>query len=71
MGFFVSTLGVALYSQVDLIGSICTLLSRGALISMVTVILVLPSALLLTDGLIIKTTYRFNIKEKEVSYNEH
>lgn len=71
MGFFVSTLGVALYSQVDLIGSICTLLSRGALISMVTVILVLPTALLLTDGLIIKTTYRFNIKEKEVSYNEH
>jgi len=56
LGFFAATVGVAIYSDIDLIGSICTLLSRGALLSMVIVLLLLPSLLLIFDGLIIRTT---------------
>ena len=57
--FFVATFGVSVYSQVDMIGSICTLLSRGALVSMVAVIFILPAMLLVFDGLIIRTTLGF------------
>ena len=46
-----------MYSQIDMIGSICDLLSRGALISMITVSFLLPAALLQCDKIIIKTTY--------------
>jgi len=56
LGFFAATIGVALYSNIDLIGSICLLLARGALLSMVIVILLLPSLLMIFDGLIIRTT---------------
>ena len=55
--FFVATFGVAAYSRVDMIGSICTLLSRGALISMLSVILILPALLLVADPIILKTTW--------------
>ncbi|MGN8913124.1 efflux RND transporter permease subunit [Anaerofustis butyriciformans] len=65
LGFFLSTLGVSLYSKIDMISSICTLLSRGAIISMFVVILMLPSALMIFDKLIIKITYKFNVKEGE------
>lgn len=54
--FFAATFGVAIYSDIDMIGSICELLSRGAIISMVTVSLTLPSLLLIFDKLIMKTT---------------
>lgn len=54
--FFAATFGVAIYSDIDMIGSICELLSRGAIISMVTVSLALPSLLLIFDKLIMKTT---------------
>ncbi len=57
--FFVATFGVAAYSRVAMIGAICTLLSRGALISMLAVILILPAMLLLFDGLIVRTTLGF------------
>ncbi|MBR1524535.1 MAG: MMPL family transporter [Lachnospiraceae bacterium] len=63
--FFVATFGVSVYSQVDMIGAICTLLSRGALISMVAVIFILPAMLLVFDGLIIRTTLGF--KEIRIS----
>jgi hypothetical protein len=66
--FFVATFGIAAYSQVDIIGSICTLLSRGALISMVVVILVLPAMLLLFDRVILLTTAGFRKKKKKVSW---
>lgn len=59
--FFGATFGVSVYSKIDMIGSICTLLSRGAIISMVVVIFILPSLLLLFDKLIMKTTK--NMKE--------
>ena len=56
LGFFASTFGVGLYSSVDMISQLCTLMSRGALISMVTVICALPSMLLLFDRVIINST---------------
>lgn len=59
--FFSATFGVAIYSKIDMIGAICTLLSRGAIISMLVVILLLPAFLLLFDKLIMKTTK--NMKE--------
>lgn len=59
--FFGATFGVSVYSKIDMIGAICTLLSRGAIISMVVVIFVLPALLLLFDKLIMKTTK--NMKE--------
>ena len=60
--FFAATIGVGIYSKIDLIGSICKLLSRGSIISMLVVILILPSLLLIFDRLIIKTTK--NMKEE-------
>ncbi|MCR5141754.1 MAG: MMPL family transporter [Ruminococcus sp.] len=56
LGFFASTFGVGLYSSVDMISQLCTLMSRGALISMVVVICVLPSMLMLFDKVIMNTT---------------
>ena len=56
MGLFAATFGVALYSEIDIIGSMCMLMARGAVISMVSVIFVLPALLLLCDGLIRATT---------------
>lgn len=55
--FFGATFGVGAYSQIEMIGSLCTLMSRGAIISMATVILVLPAFLLLFDKVICKTTH--------------
>ncbi len=54
--FTAATLGVGIYSKVDLIGSLCSLMARGALISMVIVMLFLPSALVIFDKLIIRTS---------------
>ncbi len=56
MCFFAATFGVGIYSQIEMIGSLCALISRGAIISMVVVITVLPAILLLFDSLIRKTT---------------
>ena len=56
LGFFAATFGVGIYSSVDMISQLCTLLSRGALISMVVVNTVLPSMLTLFDKVIIATT---------------
>ncbi len=61
--FFAATFGVAIYSRIDMIGSICTLLSRGSVISMVVVICILPAMLWVFDGLIIRSTWNM-IKEK-------
>ena len=54
--FFGATFGVSVYSKIDMIGAICTLLSRGAIISMLVVIFILPTLLLLFDKFIMKTT---------------
>lgn len=57
--FFAATFGVAWYSKVDMIGAICTLLSRGALISMACVIFVLPAMFIIFDKVICKTSIDF------------
>ncbi len=57
LSFFAATFGVGLVSSVDMIGSLCFLMARGALISMVVVIFVLPSMYMIFDGLIIRTTW--------------
>ena len=54
--FFGATFGVSAYSKIDMIGAICTLLSRGAIISMIVVVFILPALLLLLDKFILKTT---------------
>ena len=65
--FFAATFGVALYSRVDMIGAICTLLSRGALISMVVVLSILPAMFLIFDRVICATTIDFlGKKQKKV-----
>lgn len=56
--FFAATCGVGLYTKLEMIGSICKLISRGAIISMVVVITMLPAFLLVFDKLICKTTRR-------------
>ena len=52
--FFAATIGVALYTKIDMIGSICELLSRGSIISMLVVVLILPVMLMIFDKFIIK-----------------
>lgn len=64
--FFGATFGVGVYSKIEMIGSLCTLMSRGAVVSMVCVILVLPSLLMLFDGLIGKTTMGMKIKKERM-----
>ena len=65
LSFFAATFGVGLISSIDMIGSLCMLMARGAIISMFTVLLVLPAMYMLFDGLIMKTTFGLNVEEKE------
>lgn len=65
-GFFASTFGVGVYSSVDMISQLCTLMSRGAIISMITVICILPSMLMLFDKVIINTTMGMKKKENKL-----
>lgn len=65
LGFFAATVGVAVYSKIGLISSLCMLLARGAIISMVIVATVLPSLLLLFDGIICRTSAGFIQKNKD------
>lgn len=62
LSFFAATFGVGLYSDIDMISALCTLMARGALISMCSVILVLPSALMLFDK-VIMFRYRKNLMD--------
>lgn len=65
LGFFAATFGVAVYSDLDLISSLCSLMARGAIISMFAVILVLPSLLMVSDRLIQYTSIGFRQKRKQ------
>ena len=56
LGFFAATYGVGLYSNVDLISTMCRLIARGALLSVAVVLLLLPAVLMLLDKLIVHTT---------------
>jgi predicted RND superfamily exporter protein len=70
LGFFAATIGVGIYSDVDLIGSLCLLMARGALISMAVVILLLPSLYLLCDKLILKTSWGLRAKKHKLTEQE-
>lgn len=62
--FFAATFGVGVYSKIEMIGSICNLISRGALISMLFVLTILPSILLIFDNMINKTNMKGNKMKK-------
>ena len=66
ISFFAATFGVGLYSDIDMISALCNLMARGALISMVVVLCVLPSMFMLLDGVICKTSKNF----KEALHHE-
>ncbi len=63
--FFAATFGVSLFSDINIISSLCNLLSRGAIISMLSVVFVLPALLMLLDKIIVKTT--LDMKRKIIS----
>ena len=62
LGLFAATFGVALYSDMDIIRSMCMLMARGALVSMGSVLLFLPALLLLLDKVVCKTTLGMKVK---------
>ena len=64
ISFFAATFGVSVYSKVDMIGSICTLLSRGAIISTIVVLLVLPAMFMIFDKVIVHTSIGFLPKKE-------
>ena len=70
MGLFAATFGVAIYSDIDMIRSICMLLARGAIVSMLCVILILPALLMLCDKLIRKTTLGMKTKNLQMEVSE-
>lgn len=59
LSFFAATFGVGMYSNIDMISSLCILMARGAIISMIVVVLVLPSLFMVFDKLIVKTSAGF------------
>lgn len=65
IGFFAATFGVGLYSNIDMISALCNLMARGALISMVVVIFVLPSMFMVFDKVICATSTGFRNKEQK------
>lgn len=68
--FFGATFGVGLYSKIEMIGSLCSLMSRGAIVSMVCVIMVLPSLLMVFDGFICKTTIGMKNRKERIDKYE-
>lgn len=68
LSFFAATFGVGMYSNIDMISSLCTLMSRGALISMVVVICVLPSMFMVFDGVICHTSAGFRPKKQKAEH---
>ena len=65
LGFFAATFGVGLYSNVSLISSMCNLMARGAIISMFSVILILPAMFMLLDKVICATSIGFRQKTQK------
>ena len=70
LGFFAATFGVGLYSDIDMISALCSLMARGAIISMFTVIFILPSALMIFDKPICATTKGMRSINQEVTNYE-
>ncbi len=70
MGLFAATFGVAIYSDIDIISSMCMLMARGAVISMLCVIFILPALLMLLDKLICATTLGMGKKKTQPAREE-
>ena len=70
MGLFAATFGVAVFSDIDIISSMCMLMARGAVISMLCVILILPALLMLFDKVIGVTTLGMKKKNGGRNYEE-
>lgn len=70
LGFFTATFGVAVYSQISIISTLCSLMARGAIISMLTVILVLPSLLMAFDRPICATTLGLRKKDRAAAMQQ-
>ena len=67
LSFFAATFGVGMYSNIDMISSLCTLMARGAIISMIVVIFVLPSMLMVFDRVICATSIGFREKKRNIT----
>lgn len=67
LGFFAATFGVGVYSNIDMISALCTLMARGAIVSMLVVVFVLPAMFMLFDKLICKTSRGFLPKKQGVT----
>ncbi|HAD19504.1 MAG TPA: hypothetical protein DCF42_03795, partial [Lachnospiraceae bacterium] len=70
LSFFVATFGVSVYSNVDIISSLCTLMARGAIISMLTVIFILPAWFMVFDRVICATSVGFRMKKSDKEETE-
>ena len=70
MGLFAATFGVAVYSDIDIISSMCMLMARGAVVSMLCVIFILPALLMLCDKLICATTVGMRRRNKKSNIND-
>lgn len=69
MGLFAATFGVAVYSDIDIISSMCMLMARGAVVSMLCVMFILPALLLLCDKLVCATTMGMGKRSKKSNKN--
>lgn len=69
LGFFAATFGVGLYSNIDMISSLCTLMARGAIVSMFVVIFILPSVFMIFDRVICATSAGFRPKKTDTRVN--
>lgn len=65
LSFFAATVGVAFYSRIDMIGSLCTLMSRGAIISMFVAIFILPAMFMVFDKVICATSINFGLSREK------
>ena len=68
LSFFAATFGVGIYSKIDMISALCTLMARGAIISMFVVILLLPAALRVFDPIIIHTSVGFKDLKQKIKF---
>ena len=71
LSFFAATFGVGLISSIDMIGSLCMLMARGAIISMFTVLLVLPAMYMIFDKLIMRTTFGLTSDDNTPHHHGH
>jgi predicted RND superfamily exporter protein len=71
LSFFAATFGVGMYSSIDMISSLCTLLARGAIVSLLVVLFVLPAMFMLLDKVILATSIGFGRKGKKEKENRN